>query len=213
MRCWTRTPAALPGLGKAIRLLGAPLAHALGKPKAASVVEFSSDSASSYLLFRSLMLPWELPGVMDPDEAREGLAELDMLGVMRKTVHGIDELSLQLCALDFTYYLRNQLLRDSDWASMAHSVELRTPLVDAWLLRDIMQLRAAGLRATKADFSRAVNPKVHEVLGSRPKTGFSIPVTFWMPDQLRRSAGRINRYRQWSRHVLKEFAAAEHLHG
>jgi asparagine synthase (glutamine-hydrolysing) len=208
MRRWTRIPGALPGFGKAVRLLGAPLAHALGKPKAASVVEFSSDTASAYLLFRSLMLPWELPDVMDPDEAREGLAELDMLGVMRKAIHGIGEPSLQLCALDFTYYLRNQLLRDSDWASMAHSVELRTPLVDAWLLRDIMQLRAAGLRATKADFSRAVNLKVHDVLRSRPKTGFSIPVTLWMPEELRRSAGRSNRYRQWARHVLKGFGAA-----
>ena len=36
--------------------------------------------------------------------------------------------------LESTHYLRNQLLRDSDWASMGHSLELRTPLVDAQLL-------------------------------------------------------------------------------
>lgn len=212
MRRWTWIPAALPGFGKAVRLLGAPLAHALGQPKGASVVEFSSDTASAYLLFRSLMMPWELPDVMDPDEAREGLAELDMLEAMRKTIRGIDELSLQLCALDFTYYLRNQLLRDSDWASMAHSVELRTPLVDAWLLQDIMQLRAAGLRATKADFSRAVNPKVHEVLSNRPKTGFSIPVTSWMSEQVHCRTGGSNPYRQWASYTLREFAGAEHMH-
>ena len=35
----------------------------------------------------------------------------------------------QVALLESTRYLRNQLLRDSDWASMAHSVELRTPLV------------------------------------------------------------------------------------
>ena len=158
--------------------------------------------ASTYLLFRGLMLPWELPRVMDPDEAREGLAELDVLGSLRAAVRGISDVSLQLCALDFTFYLRNQLLRDSDWASMAHSVELRTPLVDGWLLRDIMPLRAAGLHATKAHFCEAVNPKVHEVLRNRPKTGFSIPVTQWMPKELRDRAGRGNPYRQWARHVL-----------
>jgi asparagine synthase (glutamine-hydrolysing) len=202
LRRWSSIPSAVPGLGAALRVLGAPLAEALGKPKGASVVELSRDVASTYLLFRGMMLPWELPRVVDPDEAREGLAELDVLGSLRKAVRGISDVSLQLCALDFTFYLRNQLLRDSDWASMAHSVELRTPLVDAWLMRDIMRLRAAGLHATKAHFCEAVNPKVHEVLRNRPKTGFSIPVTQWMPKELRDRAGRGNPYRQWARHVL-----------
>ena len=208
LRRWSRFPSAVPGLGAALRVLGAPLAEVLGKPKGASVVELSRDVASTYLLFRGLMLPWELPSVMDPDEAREGLAELDVLGSLRQAISGISDVSLQLCALDLTFYLRNQLLRDSDWASMAHSVELRTPLVDAWLLRDIMRLRAAGLHATKADFCEAVNPKVHEVLRNRPKTGFSIPVTQWMPQELRDRAGRGNPYRQWARHVIGAEAGA-----
>ena len=33
--------------------------------------------------------------------------------------------------------MSNQLLRDSDWASMYHSVELRTPLVDSQLLHNV----------------------------------------------------------------------------
>ena len=33
------------------------------------------------------------------------------------------------------FYMKNQLLRDSDWASMFHGIELRTPFVDAYLLR------------------------------------------------------------------------------
>ena len=45
--------------------------------------------------------------------------------------------ALAVGQIESTTYLRNQLLRDSDWASMDHSVELRTPLVDAWLLRDV----------------------------------------------------------------------------
>ena len=42
-----------------------------------------------------------------------------------------------LSNLESIYYLRNQLLRDSDWASMYHGVELRTPLVDITLLEDL----------------------------------------------------------------------------
>lgn len=35
---------------------------------------------------------------------------------------------LKLAQIESIIYLRNQLLRDSDWASMYHGVELRTPL-------------------------------------------------------------------------------------
>jgi asparagine synthase (glutamine-hydrolysing) len=45
--------------------------------------------------------------------------------------------------IESTTYMRNQLLRDSDWASMDHSLELRTPLVDAWLLRDLQPMLGA----------------------------------------------------------------------
>jgi asparagine synthase (glutamine-hydrolysing) len=33
--------------------------------------------------------------------------------------------------------MRNQLLRDADWAGMAHGIEIRVPLVDLTLLRAI----------------------------------------------------------------------------
>jgi asparagine synthase (glutamine-hydrolysing) len=203
----TRVPAAIPGLGAALRILGAPLAELLGKPKHASVVELSRDVPSTYLLFRGLMLPWELTKVMDPEEVREGLAELDVLGALRKVTQGIDDVSLQLCALDLSFYLRNQLLRDSDWASMAHSVELRTPLVDAWLLREVMRLRQSGTPITKVDLCRAVNRDVFEVLRNRPKTGFSIPVTQWMPTKVRERAGRANPYRAWGQYVMGRFSS------
>ena len=50
---------------------------------------------------------------------------------------------LALGLIESTTYLRNQLLRDSDWASMDHSVELRTPLVDAELLRRVTPVLSA----------------------------------------------------------------------
>ncbi len=42
--------------------------------------------------------------------------------------------------LESSLYLRHQLLRDSDWAGMAHGVEIRVPLVDAWLRAEIGSL-------------------------------------------------------------------------
>ena len=38
--------------------------------------------------------------------------------------------------------MRNQLLRDTDWASMAHSLEVRVPLVDIKLLSHLASITA-----------------------------------------------------------------------
>jgi asparagine synthase (glutamine-hydrolysing) len=76
--------------------------------------------------------------------------------------------------------MRNQLLRDTDWASMAHSLEVRVPLVDAVLLR----VMAAGLgsRATLSKGLLATAPRVSlpkEII-ERPKTGFTTPIQTWL---------------------------------
>jgi len=41
--------------------------------------------------------------------------------------------------------MRNQLLRDADWAGMAHSLEIRVPLVDVELL-ELLPCRERGHR-------------------------------------------------------------------
>jgi asparagine synthase (glutamine-hydrolysing) len=205
---WLKLPGAVPGLGAGMRMLGAPIAERLGQAKAASLLEYGGAVPTAYLLNRALHMPWEVSRLMDPAEAKQGLAELDTAGRMQATVAGIQDPQLQLCALDLVWYMRNQLLRDSDWASMAHSLELRTPLVDAWLLRDVIRLRAGGMRIAKSEVSRAVDTRIHALLASRPKTGFYIPVGQWMPKELRDAAGRGNPYRQWARFVLEKSPTA-----
>jgi len=83
--------------------------------------------------------------------------------------------------LDSTLYMRNQLLRDSDWTSMAHSLELRTPLVDAALLHALNSMhpqfaQGAGKRMLGGSPTR---PLPAQIL-SRPKSGFGIPMTQWL---------------------------------
>ena len=98
---------------------------------------------------------------------------------------------LALGQIESTTYLRNQLLRDSDWASMDHSVELRTPLVDAWLLHQLSPLLPAFARfPNKALLAGApAKPLPGEVI-RRPKTGFGIPVGSGLPMVRRRSRRR-----------------------
>jgi asparagine synthase (glutamine-hydrolysing) len=99
-------------------------------------------------------------------------------------------------------YLRNQLLRDSDWASMAHSVELRTPLVDAWLVRDVMQVGTAIRRFPKKRLLSSAVPTLPPTVTARRKTGFDTPLRSWVG----RSADNDKSHptRSWARLLTKD---------
>jgi asparagine synthase (glutamine-hydrolysing) len=84
-------------------------------------------------------------------------------------------------ALETGLYMKNQLLRDADWAAMAHSVELRVPLVDA-TLRAALAARGfePARRLGKAGVVAAVAPELPPQVLRRPKTGFYAPVAEWL---------------------------------
>jgi len=74
--------------------------------------------------------------------------------------------------------MRNQLLRDSDWAGMAHSVEIRVPLVDLDLLRAVAPL-AAHLHG-KREMAETPRKPLPDVARDRAKTGFATPMREWL---------------------------------
>ena len=74
---------------------------------------------------------------MPAEMVREGWGELNPLTRRPATLEGLGDDSVGVGTLEMSRYMRNQLLRDADWAGMAHSVEIRVPLVDVQLLRDI----------------------------------------------------------------------------
>ncbi|MFN3597693.1 MAG: asparagine synthase (glutamine-hydrolyzing) [Rubricoccaceae bacterium] len=182
-----RAAGRVPGagaLGPALRALAAPIAARVTSPKYAGLLEYGTDFGGAYLLRRALHAPWELPRVMDPDLAREGWAALEARARLAATAAAIPgegpaAAHLRVSALESTWYMRSQLLRDTDWASMAHSLEVRTPLVDWALLRAVAPLIARqpglGKRALAETPARALPP----ALLNRPKTGFTTPVRRW----------------------------------
>jgi asparagine synthase (glutamine-hydrolysing) len=107
-----------------------------------------------------------------------------------------------VATLEATLYMRNQLLRDTDWASMAHSLEVRTPLVDAWLLRQLAPLLTNERQASKQYFADSPKPPLPDYVRNRPKTGFVVPLIDWArlgPD------GTGTRMRSWSKRVMGNF--------
>src|SRR5262249_9696288 len=70
--------ALVPGLGRAIRVVLAPVVKQLASPKYAGLFEYGTDIGSAYFLRRGLLMPWELPEILDPDLVQAGLARLDL---------------------------------------------------------------------------------------------------------------------------------------
>jgi asparagine synthase (glutamine-hydrolysing) len=174
---WT---AAWPRGGRLVRRLAAPVVKRFSSPKYAGLLEYGGTYGGAYLLRRALFMPWELPEVMDQDLAWEGWQKLQPLVRLEETVQGMAGDYLKVAALEMVWYMRNQLLRDSDWAGMAHSLEIRVPLVDIALLRQLAPLLISDRRPSKREMAAAApKPLPAEVL-NRAKTGFYVPVREWL---------------------------------
>jgi asparagine synthase (glutamine-hydrolysing) len=176
----TSSIARIPRLGSALRRVLGPLLPRRVSPKYAGLIEYGGDWGGAYLLRRGLFMPWELPPLLGRDVAREGLAELDTITELRRTVAGLPDDRRRVMAMETAWYMRNQLLRDADWASMAHSVEVRVPFVDLFLLRAVVGLMTAGAPPGKADMAATMPLAAPEEVLHRPKTGFSVPVRQWL---------------------------------
>ena len=147
-------------------------------------------------------MPWELSEVLDGDLVKEGWKELNTLPALRQEIRGVTDTQLKVGVLETTWYMRNQLLRDTDWASMAHSLEVRVPLVDVELFRCVARLSLNGYPPTKQNMVNSLTMKLPESVVQRPKTGFSIPVREWISLNQRNSAGR--GLKGWLRYVYTQ---------
>lgn len=90
-----------------------------------------------------------------------------------------------VAALEVDNYLRYQLLRDTDVMSMAHSLEVRVPLLDDRVVEAALALRPTpeGLSG-KALLAAAAGPAV-AAAAARPKATFTLPFDRWMRAGLR----------------------------
>jgi asparagine synthase (glutamine-hydrolysing) len=211
--------AAVPGLGRVARPLIGTLAPALARetPKVRGLLEYARSWAGTYLLRRGLFLPYELKQVMDPEMAREGLRRLQPLRRLAATLSPDPGSDIgRVCVLESAHYLRNQLLRDADWAGMAHGVEIRVPLVDMTLLEALAPaIPSLAPQAGKEALAKAPTVRLPAEIVARAKTGFAVPTGAWMNAAPGKAAVAVKgrpleakglMSRHWSRTVLHGFA-------
>ncbi len=127
-----------------------------------------------------------------------------------------------LQALDVETYLPGDLLLKADLASMAHSLELRSPLLD----HEVIQLGLAlpsslkvHGRVGKVALRRAFAEDLPARVSSRRKTGFGVPLRRWFRVDLRELAREtLTADRGWFRpeevqRLLDEHVAGQADHG
>jgi len=141
---------------------------------------------SEYKLFRGLFTNAELKSLGWNFESETTNVKRQM-----NTMNGSSSAQSALpCALsdlqyvsmmESTHYMRNQLLRDSDVFSMAHSLELRVPFVDHILYNNVLPYLDSGFDKIhpKKMLIDAVGDLPREIT-HRPKMGFTFPFEEWV---------------------------------
>jgi asparagine synthase (glutamine-hydrolysing) len=172
---WVERSRRVPGLAGA----WPKMARGFGgrKPKLAGLLAHGDTLAGAYFLRRGLFLPEELPALIGAERAAEGLAAYDPVRDAERFAAGASDAWEAVHRMESGLYLKNQLLRDADWAAMAHSVELRVPLVDARLQATIAAARFEPARTEgKAALVRRLAPELPEAIFQQRKRGFAVPL-------------------------------------
>jgi asparagine synthase (glutamine-hydrolysing) len=139
-------------------------------------------SVHPYFLVRSLFNPEERKRLYAADSENQELQLETLLRQSISTAQGLDPVN-RVSFLESRWYMTNTLLRDSDFMSMAHGLELRVPFLDRALVETCF--RIPGEKKIEGEVpkrlllsSLGVDLPVHIV--KRPKRGFTLPFEKWL---------------------------------
>lgn len=174
----------VPGLGwLSRRALSGLIASGLDvHPKAAGLAQYGGSWEGAYLLRRSVYMPWELRDLLDADFVETGLRRLQPMALLNAELgkaRGLVDFD-RVSVLESSLYMRNQLLRDADWAGMAHSIEIRVPYVDPVFLAALPPGPVLAEVNAKESVADVPDLPLPAAIRNRSKTGFMTPVGRWI---------------------------------
>ena len=164
----------------------------------------NGDDLSFYLGIRGLFSPQETAKILDINlsEVKNFIDEFSC-GQIAETLHPIDLLSY----LELKFYLQNQLLKDTDFMSMYHSIEVRVPFLDHKLVEYVSSLPPEiklGKDINKPLLIEATRDLLPPEILTRKKMGFTFPFQKWMKKiDSDFSGGHWSRF--WAKKVLNKF--------
>ncbi|BCM88578.1 asparagine synthetase [glutamine-hydrolyzing] 1 [Abditibacteriota bacterium] len=161
---------------------GARVREALGRPL---------SPASAYLTRRGLFSREEVKALLAREIWEEGLREFDAIEhiAARANCNGMaippgGNVFEWTSRAELTTYTHHQLLRDTDAMSMAHSLEVRVPLLDHHLVETSLRLPSAIKRRGEGP-KPMLGAALHDILppvirDRRDKQGFTFPFDKWI---------------------------------
>ena len=100
----------------------------------------------------------------------EGLEIFNQILIDDANVLQIKDDITKVTYLEFKYYLKNQLLKDADWAGMANSVEIRVPFIDKEFINDSLKINLSK-KLHKNLLIKTVDGPVKGMIENRKKLG------------------------------------------
>jgi asparagine synthase (glutamine-hydrolysing) len=140
------------------------------------------NGMGQYLFNRGFFTPVEVAELLDCSKDEVDKVLWAVQKILPAFVEKLEPLE-RVSYLETNFYMQNQLLKDTDYMSMWHGLEVRVPFLD----RELMELTYAihpDIRYSKTQAKhllvKAFDKELPEEIWKRPKRGFSFPFEQWM---------------------------------
>jgi asparagine synthase (glutamine-hydrolysing) len=169
-----------------VATIGRPVAV---KEKAGDIARTQGSRLELFLQCRRIMSDAQLT-TMGLRAAEEGLTPAFLAPTLMQDIEPTSSDQVAgLSQLESRFYMGNTLLRDSDTNGMAHSLEIRVPLLDRRIL-DLAyaipgEVRIPGGVNNKHLLRIAFEDHLRPELAARSKTGFTLPIGHWIAGPMR----------------------------
>lgn len=158
------------------------------KEKLRAYLNHNPSLSSAYFSVRGLLLDKYMKKILKPKfyqsikDEFSPISYIDSLLVDEKVNAGnkTDVVSL----FELRGYMNNQLLRDTDFMSMAHSLEVRVPIIDKDVVEYAFSL-PSQYRKRKKFFIEVMEERLPKEIWNRPKQGFTFPFDNWIRTELK----------------------------
>jgi asparagine synthase (glutamine-hydrolysing) len=155
--------------------------------KLAALIEGDDSIPHPYALARTLFMPRQLRQLSSANDSRIVDSAMGPLADIVKWAARFDPVN-RTSYLELRHYMANTLLRDSDFMSMAHGLELRVPFIDHKLAEFLFLIPGSfklkrGL--PKWLLIEALQDLLPRQVVHRPKRGFTFPFELWLKKEMR----------------------------
>jgi asparagine synthase (glutamine-hydrolysing) len=147
------------------------------------------DPAERHQIWFGMLSPQEVDEIWAPRDGEHAAVSMDIFEPLENVIRGArceNDLAESMY-IDFSLYLADDLLVKLDRASMACSLELRTPFLDHRLIEFAASLPAAlKVRGFQLKYllKKAVEPWLPREIVYRQKRGFSVPTAGWLRNEM-----------------------------